>query len=185
MNCEEIPAQAVSSTGLKRDNTLRQFNSQVLGIPTPVGNVPVAYAVRYSHDGKAVPRVMVQYGVSRRSFNEILPEFRHTIKGKKSFTYKFNGLETYYNADKDETSFKRKKGFAVFELPYSRTFYNGALFYRSDYAVKGSTCCYSYPVDDDHDSRTEVDLNRMRNVVRQKPRRSKHTPNTKCNCGAN
>lgn len=185
MGCE-ISAEVATSTGFHRENSLRQFNySQILGVPTAVGMVPVVYRImlRPNKGCGGGYRGIVHYGGTYMGLCEILPEYRHDLHCKVRTMYKFNGLETYYNAEKDETRFHRKKGFEIIELPYDRTFYNGALYYRADYLVQNCSndmCCYGYPVDNDSDIETELPVVRKAKLKRKTHHRSKRT--TGCGC---
>lgn len=184
MDCE-IPAEVATSTGFHRENSLRQFNySQILGVPTAVGMVPVVYRImlRPNKGCGGGYRGIVHYGNTYRGLCEMIPEYRHDIECKRRIMYKFNGLERYYNAEIDETRFKRKKGFEIIELPFTRTYYNGALYYRADYDVQnctGNSCCYGYPMDNDGDSETPVPVERYINPKR----RTHHVGKRRTGCG--
>lgn len=187
MTCE-IPAEVATSTGLHRENSLRQFNySQILGVPTASGMVPVVYRImlRPNRGCGGGYRGIVHYGDTYTGLCELIPEYRHDIKCKRQVVYKFDALETYQS--EEETRFKRKKGYDIIELPFTRTFYNGALYYRADYRAKNcsnSMCCYGYPADNDGIDETKVAPEAHAKVYpKNKQRSSKHKRTSGCGCG--
>lgn len=189
MGCE-ISAEVATSTGLHRENSLRQFNySQILGVPTAVGMVPVVYRImlRPNRGCGGGYRGIVHYGDTYTGLCTLLPEYRHDLKCSVKTIYKFDALERYYDEKKDEKSFKRKKGYDIIELPYTRTFYNGALYYRADYLAmecSNSMCCYGYPIDNDGEAETVIAPEASDRV---KPKRKTHHMSAKrktgCGCG--
>lgn len=196
MDCE-IPAEVATSTGFHRENSLRQFNySQILGVPTAVGMVPVVYRILLgpAHGYRGI----AHYGGTFTGLCEILPEYRHDLDCTTKTVYKFDALERYYKNDvdnpdaetpvegKDETSFKRKKGFEIIELPFHRTYYNGALYYRADYLASNcsnSMCCYRYPADNDGDSETFVAPEAHAKVYPKQQRISHKSGKKRTGCG--
>lgn len=173
-----INAESVGSTGLKKDNTLRQFNyHRVLGVPMSSGIIPVIYRVMLRRkkccvdgemkvlDGHEGVRAVVYYDGTYEDSCRWYEQTRHDMDCSISKIYKHDGLESYekdvdccarsecaepYEPEK-ETRFKRKNGRALLNYNYHRTWYEGCVMHKAPYRLENCSkgeCCYSYNEED-------------------------------------
>lgn len=144
---------ADTSTRLKRDNSLRQFNyAQILGIPTPVGMVPVIYYLKYGECDDAARtafgnRGVIFYGDSYDSMCFLYPQQFNKVDCAENFIYKYDGIECVTSdVIEGERWFERNKGMGQITVPFIKRFYNGTVMYRAPYKLKkcAPACCDSY-----------------------------------------
>lgn len=183
MSCT-VSAEQTGSTKLTKTNSLRQFNyAQILGVPTAAGMVPVVYPIWLHAKCPGGVRGIVHYGGTFTGRCNWYDENKTVVDCGDTFVYKYNDLEVKYDEAGGETTFKRHKGYAHLNFNEKKTIYKGMPIYRAPYTLRpceDDKCCYSCPVDDDHDSETPVAPQR---AVRKKTTNKKHRISTSSGCG--
>ena len=182
MSCT-IPAEQSGSTGLKKTNSLRQFNyAQILGVPTSAGMKPVIYPIWLHAKCPGGTRGIVHYGGTFSGRCNWYDQHKDVVSCEDTFVYKYNGLETIVDEAKGETRFHRHKGFAHLNFTMKKTIYKGSAIWKAPYTIKGcdnDQCCYAYPIDNDNEFETPLEIPR---AVKQKTKK-KHRTTNGCGCG--
>ena len=65
--------------------------------------------------------------------------------------------------EKGETRFHRHKGYACLNFPKTKTVYKGSVIWKAPYTIKGcdnDECCLGYPVDNDNEIETPLEIPR-------------------------
>jgi len=184
-NCT-VAAEQSGSTKMVKTNSLRQFNyAQILGVPTAAGMKPVIYPIWLHSKCPGGVRGIVFYGGTFSGRCNWYDQNKVEEECEDTFVYKYNSLETIVDEEKGETSFQRHKGYAHLNFPKKKTVYKGMPIYKAPYTIRGcdnDSCCYGYPIDNDNEVETPLEIPR---AVKQKTKK-KHriTTHSGCGCGS-
>lgn len=182
-NCT-VAAEQSGSTKMVKTNSLRQFNyAQILGVPTAAGMKPVIYPILLHSKCTGGVRGIVFYGGTFSGRCNWYDQNKVEEECEDTFVYKYNSLETIVDEEKGETRFHRHKGFAHLNFPKKKVVYKGMPIYKAPYTIRGcdnDSCCYGYPIDNDNEVETPLEIPR---AVKQKTKK-KHRTTSGCGCGS-
>ena len=201
-----ILAESSKSVGLKKDNTMRQFNyRRVLGVPTASGFVPIIFHValrpKKCCDNGKMKRLEGYEGVRAVVYLDgtyedscyWYDECRHDIDCEYRKQFKFDGLEKKEVdvpcharsecldpwEEEKETHFERRKGVADVKFKYHKTYYTGNVMHKAQYTLKPCTnqeCCYGYKQEEVEEKPPTTPTPTPSTVIHRKI-------NTGCACG--
>lgn len=129
---QPIPIQVAKSAEVTKTNTLHQFDTAaIIGLPSPVGKVPIVFYVRGVNGGH---RGIVYYD-DRDTVCWMYPESEHAEWCRQPYDLKYDAVEDF---DDGVSSGKRRKH-GILELWVSayRRWYNGQIMYRPHKKIQG------------------------------------------------
>lgn len=175
----------VSNDGLKKTNSLRQFNyAQILGVPTAAGMVPVIYPILLHSKCTGGVRGIVFYGGTFDGRCGWYDQCKDTVSCDTTASYRYNQLDTIVDEEKDEIRFQRHRGTAVLHFPKTKTIYKGSTIYKAPLTLKpcdDDTCCFAYPQQEEEVEEPKTVV--VKRVIKQKAKRSSIKSNSSCGCG--
>lgn len=170
-----IPLETTKSVNVDKTNTLHQFDTVgVVGIPSPVGKVPILFYVKEA-EGRG--RRGVLYYDDYDSVCFMYPEVEHAEWCSQPYDMKYDALVPFDNGV--ERGLRRNHG--IFELWASvyRKWYNGEVMYRPRLKIQG--CGHEH---DGYPGKSRVDVVEekvKKNRVQTAPVKKK--TNHSCGCG--
>lgn len=128
-----IPLEVAKSVNVTKTNTLHQFDTaSIVGVPSPVGKVPIVFYVRESCT--STKRGIIFCG-DRDTVCFLYPETAHAEWCQNVYDLKYDHLEHYDNGV--ESGYERKWGILELWHAVCRKWYNGQVMYRPDYRIQG------------------------------------------------
>lgn len=128
-----ISLEVAKSAKVEKTNTLHQFDTVgVVGVPSPVGKVPIMFYVK---EGPGRGRRGIVYYDDLDSVCFLYPETPHAEWCSQPYDMKYDALEPWDNGV--ERGLRRNHG--IFELWASvyREWYNGQIMYRPYKKIQG------------------------------------------------
>lgn len=166
-----IPVEVSKSVNVTKTNTLHQFDTaSIVGIPSPVGKVPIVFYVR---ETATTGRRGIIYFDDLDSVCWMYPESEHAEWCEQPYDLKYDKVEAFDNGK--GSGFRRNHG--IFELWVNvlRRWYNGQIMYRPHLKIQG--CGRD---SDGYPTKTTVEtLEEKRKTRRVKLKKTKRTS---CGC---
>lgn len=128
-----IAAQVTKSLVVDRTNTLHQFDTtDIIGLPSPVGKVPIVFYIRESEQGG---RRGIIFGEDYDSVCFMYPEQEHEDWCSQPYDIKYDKIEEY--DDGEEKGHYRNFGILDLWVSVCRKWYNGEVMYRPKLKIQG------------------------------------------------
>ena len=142
LSCPPIQAVPDKSICMTKTNTLHQFDTQeVIGVPSPVGKLPILFYVRTSCDSGF--KGFIYYG-HKDTVCFRHPEDAHSQWCGDTYDLDYDAVEPFDNGV--ERGARRNFGVLRLKNSYLRRWHNGRVMYRPCKIIQGcSDPCDSYP----------------------------------------
>lgn len=170
-----IPLQVDKSVKVLKTNTLHQFDfAQIVGVPSPVGKVPILFYVKEA-EGRG-RRGIIYQGDDLDSVCWLWPESEHAEWCKQPYDMKYDGLEPFDNGV--ERGLRRNWGILELWVSVWRKWYNGQIMYKPYKKLKN--CVHDFEGYPGKSTVEIVEEKKTERRVLQAPRKKK--VNHGCGC---